>query len=172
MAKRKKRLVKDVRAIGEFIISFSQLEYVIRVTFELMMGLSAEQTEIVLANYDFAALCRASKAYVETLPEKDEVATKRYSKLISECLRINTERVRIVHGTWHVRGGPVHLSRNTFRREQFFDNYEDLVKLVRDADKAFDEFATIVVDRNDAWGPIVKFLHEDRAPPANYPELG
>ncbi|SRR5258708_39429447 len=106
MAKKKRRRAKDVKAIGEFVIAFSQLEYVIRVVFQLMLGLASEQAEIVLANYDFAALCRAMGAFVRTLPEKDELALKRFDKLINECLRINTERVRLVHGTWHIVGAP------------------------------------------------------------------
>jgi len=50
MAKKKRRRAKDVKAIGEFVIAFSQLEYVIRVVFQLMLGLASEQAEIVLVS--------------------------------------------------------------------------------------------------------------------------
>src|SRR5450755_3841977 len=102
MPKGKGRRAKDIKAIGEFVIAFSQLEFVMRALFERMMGLTTEQAEIVLASYDFAALSRAIGAFANALPERDEAASKRLDKLINECLRINTERVRIVHGTWNI----------------------------------------------------------------------
>jgi hypothetical protein len=134
-----------------------------RTAFELMMGLTTEQAEIVLASYDFASLARAIGGFVDALPERDDGASKRMSKLVNECLRINTERVRIVHGTWHISGGASHMSRNSFKRLEYFAKYEDMVDLIDATNSAFDEFATIAVDRDKKWGPITKHLHRERS---------
>nr|WP_249790894.1 hypothetical protein [Bradyrhizobium sp. SRL28] len=61
LMKRKGRRAKDTKAIGEFVIAFSQLEFAMRTAFELMMGLTTEQAEIVLASYDFASLESAER---------------------------------------------------------------------------------------------------------------
>jgi hypothetical protein len=50
-----------------------------RTAFELMMGLTTEQAEIVLASYDFASLARAIGGFVDALPERDDGASKRMS---------------------------------------------------------------------------------------------
>jgi hypothetical protein len=158
----KRRRAKDIKAIGQFIISFSQLEFVVRALFEMLIGIPAKQAEIVLASYDFASLCRATSALAKILPEQSPDASKRFEKLINECLRINVERVRVVHGTWNVVGGSIHVSRNTFKRAEYFATYEDMMKLIEAMDDTFEEFATIIVDRDEKWGSIVRYLHEDK----------
>jgi hypothetical protein len=162
MAKTKGRRVKEIGAIGEFVISFSQLEFIMRCTFERMMGLTSEQSDIVLASYDFAALCRAIGAFAGALPERDEGAQKRIEKLTRECLRINTERVRIVHGTWGISGGTKHISRNTFKSDEYFARYEDMANLLDATNNAFEQFATILIEKDKVWGPITRYLHAER----------
>lgn len=83
-------------AIGRFIYHFSGLEMMIRIVLGSRLKLPRDYFDIVISPYDFTALCRVTKDFlVRQFPDqKDDI-----DQFFKECLRLNTERVRVAHGS-------------------------------------------------------------------------
>jgi hypothetical protein len=119
---------RRIFSIGEFICEFSQLEFTIRVLLHKLLELNDEQFDIVTSPYDFRMLCKVTEEIIKNkYPEK----TKNCENFFKSCLAINDERVRIAHGLWCGFGDSVrHVSRGTLKAKHYYENSEDLPKLI------------------------------------------
>jgi hypothetical protein len=144
-------------AIGEFIFEFSQLEFTIRFALATALNIPEGAFSAVTSMYDFAALCRVTRAVLdeaeaqrrvaedqetlsdvlEGLPtrEDQEKLRKEIAKVFNACLKVNDERVRITHGTWTIGGGARHVSRTSLKAQDHFEKPERIVEITREIEK-------------------------------------
>lgn len=122
---------EQYQAIGKFVFQFSQLEFTIRHLLSDLLELTPTQFYIVTASYDFATLCRVTSSFIYDLPElqvekelKDEVRDT-----FNACLRVNDDRVRLVHGTWE-ESGASHVSRASLKPAAYFQSVEEITKSI------------------------------------------
>jgi hypothetical protein len=104
------------RAIGRFVVEYSELEYMLRFMLGVALGLRMDLLEPVIA-HDYARLCTAVLTiFKQTVV--DEEKYKGLKKLINKCRGINDLRVKVVHGSWQPerKGGTLnHVSRSDLR---------------------------------------------------------
>src|SRR5260370_7315835 len=99
------------QAIGEFIFSFSQLEFTIRARLAGALRLEEGLFDIIIGPYDFAMLCKVTEQ-VLCKDAADDVA-KGVTQYFARCHKLNQEaRLIVAHGNW-TPGGARHLSPNT-----------------------------------------------------------
>ena len=124
---------KLYRAIGRFVYEFSRLEGEVKNCGQKLLGLSEDQFWGIMPAVDFAAacnLCRAAldrRATIES--NTSAVDVKKSRDLFSEALRVNEDRIRVVHGIWlstHDVTGSFHSSRNKFELLQYFATPDEL----------------------------------------------
>jgi hypothetical protein len=126
--------VRIYTALGQFVFEFSQLEYVIRYFLGEALGLGDDRFDVVTSPYDFAALCRVSCQVWLTTPGLTNKERKWVEPYFKECLKLNDQRVRILHGTWFANSagaGARHVSRSTLKANFFFN--KDTVKEIKKA---------------------------------------
>jgi hypothetical protein len=120
---------KTYRAIGHFILQFSQTEYSIRQLLAQEIKLDETFVPAILQTYDVGALCNVLKEIVKltrSTEEADEIAV-----LLNRFYKLNGERQRVAHGVWvpYFRGGMVqHVSRNSLKRVTHEDQADVLAK--------------------------------------------
>jgi len=149
--KQKAELESLWRAIGHFVFEFSQLEHVIRSSLADALQIDDnEQFYIVLPSIDFAQLCNVTKAiYLRTIKMGAE-DQKRIEKILSQCLRINDERVSIVHGTWFKSddgGGALHVKRTTRQRDIKYKDIEDIESLTKQVEELKKDLAVFITGK-------------------------
>jgi hypothetical protein len=117
-------------SLGRFIVEFSHLEVIIRHALIVAMGLSFDCFDVVTASYDFRTLCGVTKAFLCRFASYTEQDQSELTKLLNECMAVNDDRVRIVHGTWFVdysgTAGVRHMSRSTFESKFYYARIEDI----------------------------------------------
>ena len=87
-----------------------------------MMDLRDPQFDIITGSFDFARLCKVTEAYLLSMPVCDEKLAEHAKKTFAKCLKVNDDRVRIVHGTWLLGPGTTHLARNILKMTRHFEN--------------------------------------------------
>jgi hypothetical protein len=123
---------EHIRAIGEFIYAFSQLDFTIRVrclsifgpqavTLELMLMLEHVDTAKLLAGYMRVRVERSLK----------EEHRKLLDDIVGDYYRINEDRVRIVHGIWTPSEEGLALMRGSSGKKpaEYPWHFEDVEKL-------------------------------------------
>jgi hypothetical protein len=106
--------------------------------------LKVEQFIPVTAPYDFATLCRVASTVLQNEAKADQLKCKHIDKLFKDCLSLNDQRVRIVHGSWSpyhtmengsLKLGPsaTHVSRGTLRPSEYFKSSEEVEKEAEEA---------------------------------------
>jgi len=109
--------------IGRFTHQFSQLEFTIRTLLAGALGLTDDQFDIVTSPYDFATLCRVTSAVLR-LRYDDDKAQRKIEHIFKKCLELNTDRVRVMHGTWSIgpsRTNARHVSRSDLKAGYYFE---------------------------------------------------
>jgi hypothetical protein len=130
--------VRIYTALGQFVFEFSQLEYVIRYFLGEALALGDDRFDAVTSPYDFAALCRVSRQVWLTAPGLTNKEREWVVPYFKECLKLNDQRVRIVHGTWFANfagAGARHVSRTTLKADFYFnkDTLKDIKKAAQKA---------------------------------------
>jgi hypothetical protein len=124
--------------IGKFIFCFSQLEFLIRHALGEILKLDNERFYAVTPTYDFATLCRVTQNIYATAAVCGEQERAEIDELLKECLKLNEERVRIVHGTWFINDkelGTDHVSRSTLEPKTYYSRIEDIQKVIGELHK-------------------------------------
>jgi len=125
-------------AIGKFIVAFSQLEFIIRHT--LAEVLDTKHFDEVTSPYDFATLCRVTEALIKAAPDCDKATAREVGNLFRECLRLNDQRNRLVHGTWSFgEEDPTtltarHVSRQTLTAKDYFTTVAEIEVVINQAE--------------------------------------
>jgi len=117
-------------AIGQFVFWFSKLESILKADLAGLLDLENQHFDPVTSAFDFAQLCSVLKA-IKRKGSTSET-TKRVDDYFKQCMKINDERVRVVHGDWTLTGVRV-VSRGSREPKIYFS---DLAELLRWADKA------------------------------------
>jgi hypothetical protein len=120
-------------SIGRFIFAFSQLEFLIRHSLGEALKLDNNIFYAVTASYDFATLCRVMRNIYNTASACSEQEREEIGEVLKDCLKLNGERVRIVHGTWFINEnelGTDHVSRQTLEPKTYYSGIEDIEKVV------------------------------------------
>lgn len=128
--------VRFYAALGEFVFEFSQLEFTIRHFLGMALDLGEDRFDVITSPYDFAALCKVSLQVWLTTPGLSKKELAKVKRYFNDCLELNTERNRIVHGTWFIsarRAGARHVARNTLKAGFYFEELEDLKKVAQKA---------------------------------------
>lgn len=115
------------REIGRFIFEFSQLEYTLRHWVAEWADVKEEYFNIVTSGFDFAKLCDALRAL--STKANAGVPDPEIERLVSDCMKMNQDRVRVAHGLWVVGAGHdrvIHTSRNSMKSQVYFDQPGDL----------------------------------------------
>lgn len=136
-------LDKRYRSIGKFIYQFSTLELTIGRHLQTTIRLENCFSRIVLANYDFASLCRVMGGALKERTENDKLKEE-VDRIVRRCLKINENRVRIVHGSWFLHLGAFHTSRQNLQSKLHFQDIEDVELLAVEIDRVTDELDKIV----------------------------
>ena len=122
------------RAIGRFIVGYSDVEQTIRILLAMELRLRTDLHDPILT-HDFALLCTAFlKVFEGTVGDKNEYEGLR--KLINKCRELNDLRVKVVHGGWGLDSEGGHLSHVSRRNLQSggFVKVKDLLE--KKADEA------------------------------------
>ena len=120
-------------AIGRFIDEYSQLETILKLVIAKAIGLKRKHFD-ALMTHDFALTCVLAKTVLAESVEPKK--SKAFETLISDCLKLNEDRVRVVHGLWLItgkEGGASHVSRNSLKRSSHFQDPYELAKLAEKA---------------------------------------
>jgi hypothetical protein len=115
---------KIYRAIGGFVFWFSKLEGMLKADLAGLLDLENEHLDPVVSAFDFAQLCSVLKAIKRkrASPQK----AKNVDNYFKECLKVNDERVRVVHGDWTSTGVRV-VSRGSREPKIYFSDPNELV---------------------------------------------
>ena len=116
-------------AIGRFIYEFSQLEDDLKQRVAGAISLRDEHFAAIMT-YDFAMLCTVAETVLTPIYQ-----TAKFKALIGKCRSLNIDRVRVVHGTWEIGMGVVHVSR---QKLEYAVHFNDTDALARQADLAND----------------------------------
>ena len=154
-----KELEKLWLAIGEFIYEFSQLEFSIRLALAeaLRLGEELEMFDAVTSPYDFRTLCRVTRTVLqinlgppdqdEQKREAQEAKKKEIERTFNACMAMNTDRVRIAHGTWGIWSGARQVSRETLEAKSHFEEPEKIVEKFCETGKLIDRVLRFVPSR-------------------------
>jgi hypothetical protein len=115
------------RAIGHFVYEFSRLEDWLRIALQDILSIEPDAFSLISGGLDFAFLCNSTIAALKADPSRVKDADG-LRKTIGRCLGINSERVRVVHGTW-MAGSAYHTSRQTLANGEYFTEPSQLHKL-------------------------------------------
>ena len=111
--------VRFYAALGEFVFEFSRLRVTIRHFLGMALDLGEDRFRTSFSHTTSPLSARSELQVWLTTPglsKKELAKVKRYFDLI--CAELNTERNRIVHGTWFIsarRAGARHVARNTLK---------------------------------------------------------
>jgi hypothetical protein len=121
-------------AIGRFIVEFSGFEGSIKLAIAMLAPLPDDSSTELLAGYDFAMACTVLKTLGNKRMEPDDA--KRLNGHLSQALGLNTERVRVAHGTWQTVGKfhARHVSRQKLKQTEHFRDPAELIALAEEAD--------------------------------------
>jgi hypothetical protein len=130
-------------AIGRFVCEFSQLEFAMRFFLSEFLGLSEGDFDTVTSPYDFRVLCVVVKdVFSKKLPKSNAA---RLGKIISDCLALNNQRVKIVHGLWVAHEGKLrHVPRQKLVAEVEFGMVEQVKDLADTALSLRTKFESVV----------------------------
>jgi hypothetical protein len=117
-------------AIGRFVFWFSKLEGMLKADLAGLLDLENQHLDPVTSAFDFAQLCSVLKAIKRK--GSTEEAAKGVDDYFKQCMKVNEERVRVVHGDWTLTGVRV-VSRGSREPKIYFN---DPAELARWADKA------------------------------------
>jgi hypothetical protein len=109
-------------AIGRFVDEYSGLEAILKLVIARAIGLKRKHVD-ALMSHDFALTCNIAETVLAEFvaPEKSE----EFKTLISDCRKLNEDRVRIVHGLWLItdkKGVLTHVARNSLKRSSYFQD--------------------------------------------------
>jgi hypothetical protein len=119
--------------IGKFIFGFSQLEFLIRHSVGEALKLDNKVFYTVTSPYDFVQLCHVTQNIYNTTSICSEQERDEINELLSDCLKLNDERNRIVHGTWFINEkelGTDHVSRQTLEPKTYYSRIEDVEEVI------------------------------------------
>jgi hypothetical protein len=122
------------RAIGHFVFQFSGLEFAIRDALGRSLKLKKVLFHPITASYDFATLCRVTSIALQDQKRDDHELCNYIDKVFRECLALNDQRVRIVHGIWMLGNKAMHVSRGTFKASDYFETSQEVEK---EAERAY-----------------------------------
>ena len=115
-------------SIGRFVFWFSKVEGILKADLAGLLDLDNDYLDPVVSAFDFAQLCTVLKAMkLKRAPEEQKAKLKSF---FSECLKVNDERVRVVHGDWTLSGVRV-VSRSSRDPSLYFSKPEELTKLAK-----------------------------------------
>jgi hypothetical protein len=112
-------------AIGSFIFWFSKLEGIMKSDLAGLLDLENDYLDPVVSAFDFAQLCNVLKAMKSKRAPKE--AKSKIVEFFKECLKVNDERIRVVHGDWTLSGVRV-ISRGSRKAEIYFSEPKELIK--------------------------------------------
>jgi hypothetical protein len=114
-------------AVGEFVVRFSQLEFFIRMEFDVVSGLEPEQTLPIVSQLDFRSLVAVTTDLCRR-EFGDKPNWRQIESIFKRCNDINDSRVRIVHGSWILASlsefGTLYLSRQSRKWQPQFDSLD------------------------------------------------
>lgn len=119
-------------AIGRFVFWFSKLEGMLKADLAGLLDLENEHLDPVTSAFDFAQLCSVLKA-IKRKGAKEEAA-KNVDWYFKECMKVNEERIRVVHGDWTLSGVRV-VSRGSREPKIYFSDPADLLKWAAKAEE-------------------------------------
>ncbi|WP_315751457.1 MULTISPECIES: hypothetical protein [unclassified Bradyrhizobium] len=119
-------------AIGQFVFWFSKLEGMLKSDLAGLLDLENQHLDPVMSAFDFAQLCSVLKAIKRK--GLTDVAAKRVDDYFKDCMKVNDERVRVVHGDWTLAGVRV-VSRGSREPKIYFSQPAELLRW---SDKAKD----------------------------------
>jgi hypothetical protein len=117
-------------AIGRFVFWFSKLEGMLKADLAGLLDLENKHFDPVTSAFDFAQLCSVLKAIKRK--GSTEEAAKWVDDYFKQCMKVNEERVRVVHGDWTLTG--VRVVYRGSREPKIY--FSDPAELLRWADKA------------------------------------
>jgi hypothetical protein len=104
------------------------------------LGLEGLHFNFVTAPYDFAALCNVTREVLLTHLDDQ----KAIDVLFNECLALNTERVRVAHGTWINSPGGLYVYHPDRRRwdatPYHYESRTEVARLAKEAMRLRGEF--------------------------------
>lgn len=121
-------------AIGKFIVEFSGLEGSIKLGISMLTPFPEDMSEELLAGYDFAMACTVLSAVgSKRLPAPD---ADRLSSHLKRAMALNTERVRVAHGSWQTFGQfhAKHTSRQKLKVTEHYRHSAELELLAAEAE--------------------------------------
>jgi hypothetical protein len=153
-------------AIGQFVFAFSQLEFMIRHLLGEALGLNEDRFYAVTSPYDFAALCRVTQNVARTIPSCTDEDRSELDDIFKECLKVNDDRVRIVHGTWFISEeeglGTRHISRTSLEPRVYYSRIEEIDALSSRAAKLKSRIVEFLIGPRSSWPEIAAQLHPSR----------
>jgi hypothetical protein len=141
-------------SIGRFVFEFSQLEFMIRHALGVALDLKGDRFHIITSPYDFSALCRVTRSIYRTVPGCTDEEREELEAVFKECLQINDERVRIVHGTWFIsdeRLGAEHVSRSSLEPKVYYSRIEDIDKRSGEVAKLKSRIVQFLIGPRSSW---------------------
>ena len=92
--------------IGEFIISFSQLEFVIKWTIACLLEIDSQEIEdAVIGASDFSAACSIMARLFHIKQPGDKIFLREVDDAVKQCRAMNETRNIVAHGSWGVNMG-------------------------------------------------------------------
>jgi hypothetical protein len=134
---------RDFTSIGKFIVTFSQIELILRVLLSKILKIKEEHFHAVIGPYDFSMLCTVTATiFQQEFPErKAEV-----EKVFKQCRALNDHRVRIAHGSWTYETGRFaarHLSRHSLKEAFYYQRPEELEQVNETAQQLMNDVLTL-----------------------------
>jgi hypothetical protein len=90
---------------------FSKLEGMLKADLAGLLDLEHAHLDPVVSPFDFAQLCSVLKA-IKMREADDEARKERIEDFFRQCMQINDERIRVVHGDWTLSGAR-HIARGS-----------------------------------------------------------
>jgi hypothetical protein len=120
-------------AIGRFVEEYSGLETILKLVIAKAIGLKRKHFD-ALMSHDFTLTCNIAKAVLPEFVAPNK--SGEFKTLINDCMKLNEDRVRIVHGFWLITGKEgilAHVSRTSVKRSSHFKDANEIAGLAEKA---------------------------------------
>ena len=144
------------RAIGEFFVEFSRLEYVLKLIYFECIGASRDAFEIATTQ-SLHTICTGITILCTARYGEDK--QERLSSLLSEIRGLVSVRHHIAHAVWHDGATGLvdqFVPNNSLKAASRYENVKDIEKATNKARRLANDVLTAYLDLNkavDPWSP-------------------
>lgn len=136
--------------IGKFMVKFSHIEALMRTVFGIESRVHSSFKETLMMTFDFTLLVNTLKSFYEDKLKENITLQKRIISALNLCLSINTDRVKVAHGTWVLNENEVamliHLKRGALSSDIHFGDQKELFDLIKRTEDACKQFVSVLFE--------------------------